>query len=398
MGSVEREELRSGQDTLEVAHFFGEGDGRNALDRLLEDFQASHSGISIADQAYSNNAHDLNVKSRFLRKDPPDVFFEWPGSNLYPYYQAGALLDLTEMWEANGLREAFIDGPREKVTFDGDIVGVPFDIHRKNNLFYNVELAEQRGIEPGRIDDPRELLTVLEQLDDGTGVVGLEQPMKNPWTVLQLWSQILVGQFGAPAYREVTEGNAGSHEREIEASLQILDGYIDLAREHSSFLSMVEANERFVDGQSVFFHQGDWVAGAYGDVDGFDYQSAWDHVPFPGTEGVYVMAMDAVVVGAGSGKEADAQTFLEFVASPQALEAVNRIKGSIPPRRDVSLDQYPLFLQNQYEDFKRARDHPGGNKSQVSPETFMDARSACATFVEQRDIQATTRELVEAYE
>ncbi|WP_181685859.1 ABC transporter substrate-binding protein [Halorhabdus salina] len=397
MGSAPQKERESCQDTLEVAHFFGEGDGRNAFDRLLEDCQGRHSSISITEQVYSNNAHDLNVKSRFLRKDPPDVFFEWPGSNLDPYYRAGALLDLTEMWETNGLKEAFIDGPRKKVTFDGDIVGVPFDIHRKNNLFYNVELAEQRGINPSRIDDPRELLEVLEQLAEGSSIVGLEQPMKNPWTVLQLWSQILIGQFGASAYREVTEGDARSHEREIEASLQILDGYIGLAREHSSFLGMVEANERFIDGQSVFFHQGDWVAGAYDDVEGFDYQSDWGHVPFPGTDGVYVMAMDAVVAGAGSGKEADAKTFLEFVASPQALEAVNRIKGSIPPRRDISLDQYPPFLQNQYDNFKQARDHPGGNKSQVPAEAFMDARSAFAAFVEQRDVQATTRELIEAY-
>lgn len=397
MGTTVENTPRNGTAALEVAHFFGEGDGRTALERLLEDFRSRHSDVRVTDQAYSNNAHDLNVKSRFLRKDPPGVFFEWPGSNLDPYHRAGAVLSLNDLWERNGLEEAFIDGAREKVTFDGDVVGIPFDIHRKNNLFYNVALAREHGVDPARIDDPREFLEALEQIDHDGDVIGFEQPMKNPWTVLQLWSQIVIGQFGAETYREIASGNARRHEREIAESVEILDGYVGLAREHSSFLGMVAANDRFVDGQSVFFHQGDWVAGAYAEVDDYEYGRDWDHVPFPGTEDVYVMAMDAVVGAAGSGTENQARTFLAFVATPQALEAVNRLKGSIPPRRDVRLNRYPPFLQDQYEDFKRARDHPGGNKAQVPPESFMDARSAFATFVKQRDVQQTTRDLLAAY-
>lgn len=383
---------RNVQGELEVAHFWQEGDGMKPFEAVLSEFAEQYPTVDVRDESYGN--HGLSIKSRILQERPPPVFLEWPDRNLVPYDEAGSLKDISDLWEREGWTDVFIEGPREKVRLDGRYVGVPIDIHRMNNLFYNVELTEQLGIDPHGIGDSREFLEVLRQCEDAP-VVGFQQPMKNPWTVIMLWCEIFMGQFGGAAFEELTQGDPTGFESEIRESLQLLDAYADLASDDAEFLGMVGANERFIDGESVFFYQGDWVAGEYGEIDGFDYGSEWDHVPFPGTEDIYRLGMDSFVASPEAGETA--MEFLSFAGSPTALQTFNQIKGSIPPRRDLSLDEYPRFLQEQHEDFTRTRYQPAGHSFQVTPEVFIEVKEAFSDFMIDRDVDGAARELNAVY-
>lgn len=393
MGFAESEGVNESVD-VEIAHAWADGDGKRPLESLLAEFESQHRGVTVTDQYYPDLS--LTVKSRILSENPPSTWVEWPGKSLEPYMEAGVLGDISELWTETDMETAYLEGPRNLARVDGEYVAVPINIHRLNSLFYNVELVEEYGLDPGQIDDPRAFLSVLEDIDEES-IVGLQQPMKNPWTVLQLFSMLLIGQFGPEAYRQITAGNGPAYENEIRETVALLDDYADLASEDATFVGMVEANEQFIDGESIFFTQGDWVAGTYRDVDGFDYGSDWDHVPFPGTEGVYAMGMDAIVASFDQQDNEDTRTFLEFVGSPTALQAYNQEKGAIPPRRDVPIDSYPPFLQDQYRDFKQSREQVGSDALETHPERFVDAKAVLARFVADRDIESTTQDFLEAY-
>jgi glucose/mannose transport system substrate-binding protein len=265
-----------------------------------------------------------------------------------------------------------------------------------NNVFYHVELAEAEGIDPATIADSREYLEVLETFGD-EGRIGLEQPMKNPSDVLQLLANIVMGQFGAEVYEGLTQGQTRNYRSELRESVELLDAYADLAREDATFIDMVEANDRFVDRKSLFYCQGDWMAGAYADETNFEYGEHWDRANFPGTDGIFMLSTDALVAAADAEFDEQTRAFLEFMASPGAQETLNRIKGSIPPREDVSLDAFPPILQEQFQDFKDARHFPAGHALQVSPEQFVEAKIAASEFVTTRDVEATTQALLDAY-
>lgn len=386
--------VTSRNSQVEIAHAWAAGDGKRPLESLLAEFGASHPGIDLIDQYYPDLS--LTVKSRILSEDPPSTWVEWPGESLAPYMEAGVLADISELWVETNMEEAYLDGPRELARVDGEYVAVPINIHRLNSLFYNVHLVEDYGLDPSRIDDPRAFLEVLKGID-GDSILGLHQPMKNPWTVLQLFSMLLVGQYGAEVYQQITGGDGPAHENEIRETVRLLDDYAELASEDATFVGMVEANEQFIEGESIFFTQGDWVAGTYRDVEDFEYGADWDHVPFPGTEGVYAMGMDAIVASVDRQADEDTRTFLEFVGSPTALQAYNREKGAIPPRRDVSVDGYPPFLQDQYRDFKQSREQVGSDALETHPERFVNAKAALARFVAERDVESTTQDFIEAY-
>jgi len=387
---------RRATDGVELVHFWEEGDGRAMLDAVLEEFGSRHPGVTVTDQPYQMGEHGMMIKSRMLRQDSPELFVEWPGQNLEPYYDAGAVHPITDLWEDNGWPDVFVDGAIDRVRMDGDLVGVPVDIHRMNNLWYHVDLVEQYGVDLAGIDDPREFLEVLEQCHD-LPVVGMEQPMKNPDDVLQVWSAITIGQFGSDVFETITRGHPGRHESELRQALELMDDYTEYAREGVYFDDMVGANDRFLDEQSVFFYQGDWMAGVYGEEDDFEYGRDWGRVNFPGTDGVYQLGMDTIVPSAWTEFTDDTRSLLEFVGSTEALELLNRMKGSIPPRRDVSLDGYPQVLQEQHRDFRAADHFPGGHALQVKPEVFVEARSAISTYLSTGDVDRTAAELADAY-
>ena len=387
-------ETRERGTPLDVAHFWQPGDGAEMFEAVLERFRSKHPNVTITEQSYEN--HGLSIKSRMLQENSPSLFVEWPGRNLDPYVEASAVRDVTEFWDRLDLERSFIEGPADLASYDGKYLALPVDIHRMNNLFYNVELVEEVGVDPATVADPRELIEVLEQAAD-EGVVGLQIPMKNPWTVLMLWSGILIAQFGANVWEDVAAGTVRPHESEIRESVEILDDFAELASDDASFLDMIGANDRFMEGESLFFHQGDWVAGMYEEREGFDYQAEWDHVPFPGSEGTYRMGVDSFVGSATEPNTEDMESFLAFMAAPETLELLNRKKGSIPPRRDVSMDRYPQFLQDQFDDFTAARDFVSGHSSDVPPESFIEAKTAASNYMASRDVETAAVEFIDAY-
>jgi glucose/mannose transport system substrate-binding protein len=225
----------------------------------------------------------------------------------------------------------------------------------------------------------------------------MTQPMKNPQTVLQFWATVFVGQFGAGAFEDLTSGNAGAHRGEMREALALVEAVWELTDDDATFIDQVTASERFVDRESVFFNQGDWMAGAFADVTDFEYGRDWGRVNFPGTDGVYMLGIDLVASPATAEFDAPARAFLEFLGSREGLEVLNRVKGSIPPRTDVDMDDYPQFLREQHRDFTRADHFPAGHALEVTPDVFIEARTAMSEFLTTRDVDATVDRLVDAY-
>ena len=387
---------RSGAELL---HRMVGGDGEAAINALLDGFESRHPGVSLEDVTDENLS--LTVKSRILKENPPDVWIEWPGKNLTPYVEAGVLADVSEVWTESDMERAYLDGPRNAAVFDEAYHAVPLNIHRINNLFYNVDLAAEAGVDPSQVSSPRGFVELLQQVETETGRVGMMLPMKNPWTVLQLWETVLLGEHGHEVYQSVADGAAGRHRDAIADALDIVSAYADLATDDALYVSLTDANERFIDGESVFFHQGDWAAGAYTETDGFEYGSDWEHVPFPGTERMYAMNMDAVIASATAAADADAvETFLQYVGSADGQRQFNQKKGSIPPRTDVSMGEFTDFLREQHADFESSRAQPLSitHGLGVRPEQLIELKTVMSSFVAERDVSGAASELVSAFD
>lgn len=396
--SLEMATLDTGsrQRAIEVYHHFTTDAEYDGMRALLEGYDSRHPDATVNEEGDDNLS--LNVKNRILQEDPPDVWDVWPGKTLVPYDESRALLDLDDLWADHDLDRHYTEGAARAARIDDRYLAVPMDVYRINNLFYNVELAESAGVDPGSVDDPREFLEVLGNLRDELDVPGFPLHMKDPFGVLQFWETLLLAEYGQSVYRDVVDGRAGSHRDAVRGSLELLEAYAEFATDDAFFLATIDTDQQFVAGEAAFKHDGDWAAGGFLGADDFDYRTDWDHVPFPGTAGLYQMNMNAFVASSQTASPESVEQFLAYAGSAEGLRRFNEAKGSLPPRTDVTMDSFSRFHQSQYDDFNRSSAQPPSitHGLAVSPDALIELKSSVASYVTTWDLDATSRRFVEA--
>lgn len=376
----------------------GDDDTKSGINYLLKGFRETHPDVPIELEMVSADIVGLEVKTRVLRERSPDVWLEWPGRNVRPYQDADVLLDLTDLWESTDMERAYLDGPKRAAQFNGCYRAVPLTIHRANSLFYNTELIEHADLEPEGITTSQGFVDALETVASTTDAVPLALPMQNPWPVLQFWETLLLAEHGPRVYRSILDGAAHRNRDAIRGTLELLDQFTAYTAEDTLYCSLMDESHRFRDGEVAFFPQGDWVGGIL-EGEGMAYQDGWDHTPFPGTEGLYSIVMDALVAAADTDAPESTRTFLEYAGTAEAQVLFNQHKGSIPPRGDVSMDAFSPFLQQQQRDFKRSTEQPFSiaHGLGVTPTQFVELKSAIVQFLTERDMETAADELVDIF-
>ncbi|AKU08877.1 MULTISPECIES: extracellular solute-binding protein [Haloferax] len=410
-GDSESTEETSGDDSdssteynaLEVQHWWTGGDGGAAVQALFEGFEEQHPDIELTENPVAGGAgQNLRavIKKRILNNDPPSSWQAWPGANLQPFTDADKLEDIEEsVWDHNDMKNTYLDGPQEAAQPAGNYVSVPLNIHRLNNLFYNVEVVEDAGVDPASIDSPSALVDAMATVDEA-GYVGMAQQTNSAWSTGQLWAQVLLGEYGADVYADVTAGNVEANADAVRDSLDIVKQYSEYYPNDAGSISWQDANSKIIEGDAAFFHQGDWAAGMYRGQDGFEYESNWDHVPFPGTEGLYSLNMDSFPMPTNNPSPEATKAFLRYVGSVDAQERFNPKKGSIPPRTDVPQDAFGPFLQNQMDDFSNSEAQPLSIQHglAVAPDALTAFEDAMASFISNYDVEAAYSAVQSAFQ
>jgi glucose/mannose transport system substrate-binding protein len=376
----------SSSNALEVAHWWSKGDGNAAINAVMEGFKEEYPDVKITENLVSGGAGQNlrdNIRTRIQNKNNPSTWQSWPGKELQPFVEADLLKDIeSSVWDKNDMKSAYLEGVKQAAKPGGNYVTVPINIHRLNNLFYNVEVVEEAGVDLSSADSPSALLDMLAQIDDATDAAPMANQTKAPWSTMQLWAQVLLGQSGMDTYMAVAEGNVSSNESAVRESLQTVASYKDYFNKDAGSISWTEANGQVINGNAATIHQGDWAAGAYRGTDGFAFEENWNQVPFPGTEGLYALNMDSFPYPVNNPSPDATTKFLRYLGTVDAQERFNPKKGSIPPRTDVPDDAFGPFLTRQKADFAESDAQPPSmtHGLGVTPQTLSNLKSAIATF------------------
>jgi glucose/mannose transport system substrate-binding protein len=360
-------------------------------------FAARHPDVDVRDRSYEN--HGMAVKGRILRGDPPQLFAEWPDQSLRPYQEAGAIRDLTEVWTDNEWEEAFLHGPVERSTIDGRRYAVPLNIHRMNNLFYNVGVVEEAGVDPESLESPSDLLDAMETIASETDAAPMAQQTQAVWSTLQLWEDVLIGVSDVSTYNDVLENGVSANEDAVRQALQTVSDYEEHFNEDSGSIAWDQANGKVIEGEAAFIHQGDWAAGQYKATEGFEFEGDWNYVPFPGTGGVYHVVADSFVKPTPNPSSDATDAWLSYCGSVDGQERFNPIKGSIPPRTDVPDDEFGPFLTAQRGDFEESDSQPPtiAHGTGVTPQVKSNVEGAFSSFIGNWNVDDTYNQLSNAF-
>src|SRR6056297_1320235 len=234
-GDTTTEEQSSDYETLEVQHWWTGGDGAAAVEALFEGFAEAYPDIEVNQNPVSGGAGqnlETVIKKRVLNNNPPSSWQAWPGANLQPYTEADKLEDIGDsVWSENDMKNAYLEGPKEAARPGGNFVTVPLNIHRINNLFYNVSVVEEAGIDPSTIETPSDLVDALETVESETDAVGMAHQTQSAWSTTQLWATVLLGETDVETYNSFTEGNVADNEEAVKSALQTVADYTDYLNE-----------------------------------------------------------------------------------------------------------------------------------------------------------------------
>ncbi|WP_226929188.1 ABC transporter substrate-binding protein [Halorubrum halophilum] len=341
-----------------MLHGWTGGDGAAAADALEEAFNEAYpdTGLEMNPIGGGGNANlDAVVANRLQSNDAPGSFANWPGPNLERY--EGALGTVDDVWEENGFEDVMVQEAVDLHKQGGSYRAVPLGSHRLNCLFYNVSVVEDAGIDVDSLDSPSALIGAFETVASETDAVPMTHAMSGTWTTTQLWAAVMLGVNGYQSYMDFLagDGDESAVRSAFETTAEMLENHIS---DDAASLNLTQSNQKIINGDAAFIHQGNWAAGAFRNAEDFNYEDDWGFKTFPGTEGMYTLHFDSFLYPSNNPTPEASKTWLEFVGSAEAQIAFNQFKGSIPTRTDVSMDEFGPYLQETAEDFANAEYRP----------------------------------------
>ena len=331
---------------LEVVHRWNTAGEVAALESLLDGFNDRRPSIeshSVVGSGDSGGTVETALRRRIVTGSPPSTFLHRGGRALDPFVNAVSLHQIDDLW-TDEMDETFHPDARQATHRNGSQVAVPASIHRVNTLFYNVALVERAGVDPDAIETPRELLEAIDAVQQETDAAGMAHSGSS-WSRLQLFSQFLLGAAGLEAYAAVIAGDVDAYRHELEQALSLL---LDVRNRSPGPVERWDAAcRRLSSGTAAFLAQGDWAVGEFYDA-GFEHGEEWNAIPFPGTAGWCVLAVDCFVFPRNNPSPDATAEFLAYLGTPDAQRRFNESSGSLPARGDVSVDEFGPFQQSSH--------------------------------------------------
>jgi len=395
-------ESGDGGQELEIVHWWTAGGEQDALNALVEGFEEEYPEVTVNNNPApggAGSALDTEIQSRILNENPPSTFQIWPGNALNTYTESEVLVDIGDSVWSDDMRDAYLEGVKQLSQPAGSYVAVPLNIHRLNNLFYNVEVVENAGVDPTTLDSPSALLDAMDTIASETDAAPMAHQTQAVWSTLQMWEDVLVGHAGVDVYTDVLDGNVSDHEDTVRESLQMVADFREYFNDDAGSIAWDQANSKVINGEAAFIHQGDWAAGQYKAQGDFEFESDWNNTAFPGTGGVYHVVADSFVMPTSNPSPEATEKWLSYCGSVDGQERFNPVKGSIPPRTDVPDDEFGPFLTAQREDFENSEAQPPtiAHGTGVTPETKSNVEGAFSAFVGNWNVDNAYNELTNAF-
>ncbi len=321
---------------LEVSHWWTSGGEANAVSKIAEAWTATgNTWLDGAIAGGGDTARPIMI-SRILGGDPMDAFQFNHGRQAEELIEAGLLLDLTDVAEANNWREV-VNPPSllDACTYEGRIYCAPINIHSWQWMWLNNGVYEELGLPvPTNWD---EFVDTADEVQ-AAGKVPLAMGGQ-PWQQAGAFGVMAVALGGLDAWlavnRDKDEAVAAGPEyaRVFEAAAAARE----LAR-GSNVQDWNQATNMVITGEAAAQIMGDWAQGEFAMAEmvaGEDYTC----LPGLGVNEIIDAGGDAFFFPVQDDPEVtEAQKqFAALLLEPETQVSFNAAKGSLPIRGDVDL-------------------------------------------------------------
>ncbi len=331
---------------VQIRYLIGQPEDAADLKLIKDDikkFEAQSGGITVKLDVLPAESFRTVLQTQLRSGNAPDVF----GYDTGPGF-AGALAKAGLVHDLTGAYEKYqwpvYDFAKQRVTFDGKLVGIPSQMEEVG-LFYNKDLFAENGLaEPTDLAD---LMTSASKLKDA-GVIPMGVNDKEGWQGGHLLSMSLSSEVGSEGMDKLLSGETPWDDPSVVSALKV---WSDLAEQKlltpsPTAVGYDNGNALFYSGKAAINPTGSWLA-----LD-IERNAKFDvgFIPFPASTGKGIFSGglgSGTFVSASSQKVDAAEKFLDYGMSAEhgrwAVENLQDIPAF--PIDTSGIEASPLFTQ-----------------------------------------------------
>lgn len=334
-------------DELEVVSWWVSPSERPALDVLVTAFKEANPDVTVDDASIAGGGGSnvqVALAARMRANDPPDVWQTFVGSSLRGWVDAGRVADVSEVYQHGDFGENIPKRLLDAATDRDKQWGVPTGAHRGNNLWFNTDVLTELGIAiPGPGYDWEKFsadLAAVKAKDKAPLCLGAKDRLAS----VELFENTLLGVVGVDGWKKIREDSFDWSGPQLKEALTKYGDLLSYADPDAGGLTWDQAAKRLAEGKCAFLSMNDSV---YGELLANKAEEGEDfgRVSFPGTDGAYLAIVDTFVAAASTPNGLNAIKFLTTITDPAVTVEFNRVKGSVPVRKDVDVSSLPPYQQ-----------------------------------------------------
>jgi glucose/mannose transport system substrate-binding protein len=363
---------------LEVMHWWTSGGEAAAVSKLAEAWDATgNKWIDGAIAGGGDTARPIMV-SRIIGGDPPAAFQFNHGRQAEELIQAGLLLDLTDVAEAQGWKD-IVNPPSllDACTYEGRIYCAPINIHSWQWMWLSNGAYEKAGV---AVPTNWEEFVATAPALQAAGITPLAMGGQS-WQQNGAFGVMALALAGQDAWLKVNKDKDAATVMGPEFT-KVFEAF-GAARELSAGLNVQDWNQAtaaVIDGTAGAQIMGDWAQGEFavaGKVAGTDYSC----LPGLGETALLDTGGDAFYFPVIDNAETTAaqKELAALLLSPEVQVAFNSAKGSLPIRGDVDLTTVNECTQKGLDLLAAGKTVPSGTQL-LSPDTTTQLNDLMTEF------------------
>jgi glucose/mannose transport system substrate-binding protein len=337
---------------VEVLHWWTSGGEAAALTVLKKDLEAK--GITWKDMpvAGGGGTQAMTVLKARVSSGQPPTAVQMLGFDILDWAQQGVLGDLNDL-AAQEKWDAVVPAALQKFSkYEGNWIAAPVNVHSTNWIWANKAVFDKLGIaQPTSWD---ELIAALDKIK-AAGLVPLAHGGQ-AWQDATIFDSVVLTTGGADFYKKAlidldADALGSDTMKTVFDRMAKLRTYVDA---NFSGRDWNLASAMVIKGEAGMQIMGDWAKGEFlhaNQVPGKDFLC----FRFPGTQGNVTFNSDQFVMfKVGDDRRAAQIELAKAIMSPSFQSAFNKVKGSVPARTDVSVDDFDDCGKKAMADLKEA--------------------------------------------
>jgi multiple sugar transport system substrate-binding protein len=316
-----------------------------AAEALIADFEAANPEIDIQLTNFDHEAYKNAIRN-FLTADPPDLANWYAANRMLPFVEAGLFADITDVWEANGLKEALASSVPSS-SFDGRFYAIPYTYYQWG-IYYNRDAYAAAGVEVPAADETIDWETFLANCEKfaAAGIDCITTSSLEQWPVAGIFDYLSLRTNGYQFHSDLAAGKISWTSPEVRAVFAEFARLQPFVSEGHAAIRWQDAAAIFVKGEAANFVMGNFAVSVFKEGGMTNDNLGFMVFPeiTPGIPRAEEAPTDTIHLTSGAQNPEDAKKFLAFMASAEAQTKWNSAMSQLPTNKNATVDPADPFL------------------------------------------------------